>query len=863
MEWIKNSCYKIVRWISPDIAENVEGDLEEVYQRSVESKGRFLAMCQFMLEWLTCLKLILNSTSGHPTFSFSSHIKMSCRMLIKHRVYTGISLSGLTLGLVAFFMIFAFERTELSFDRHHSKANRIYRLNYDLTERNEKLPWAIVTGRWAPLIAEKFPEVESFVRITPTWGSKSLMKTSKTSRGQYEDGFMWADSTIMSVFDFDVVAGDPVTPIARPNTIMISQGLATKYFGQPDLAIGQTLNRDNQTDYVVTAVFQDVPSTSHFHPQMIASILTGTTREEREGFWNYSYILLKDGANPSKLESAFPELISEHVERTPFPRLLLQPLLSIYLESKLMYEFEQVGNKFTTRLFMGVGLFILFIAVINFINLSTAYGINRMKEIGLKKVLGADRASLIWQIMIESTLLTLIAVALSFALSYGILPYVEVMIGKSLNVSGLLSFNNGFVLLSFILGLGILSGAYPAYYISAFRPQQIFNRNLHVRKRSIRKGLSIFQFAMSISLIVGSIVVYQQLQYFQTKDTGMEAERALVIPLDYAQNLGSSYEAFRHKSLQNPHVKNMSLMSSLPGELIRMWVGNVRPSVGGEDDKLRVKIFNTDYDFIKTLGIRMAKGRDYSRSFATDTSDAVIINETAARALGISDLDNASIYSYSPTQQRDLNVIGIVEDFHFASLHSTIEPLVIYNKPGTENKGKLVVRMDTEDIHETLSYLEQVWKIHEPDREFESYFLNDYFQTKYTKEQVTMKLLLSFTFLAIFIACLGLFALASYVMRNRQKEIGVRKVLGASIAHLWSLLTLEFVWLILVSFLIATPFAYFLLDDWLSSFAYRIELGVFAFIVAIFLVMVPAILSISFKSLEVARVNPTDILGDE
>lgn len=863
MRKIKAICYEIISRISPEIGENVKGDLEEMYQRRLEESGPLKAFWIFFLEWLTCLKLLMNRRPNPGILLMQSNIKMSWRLLTKHRAYTMISLSGLTLGLVAFFMIFLFVRTELNYDRHHDKAAKIYRLNYDLTERKEKLPWAIITGRWARMIDAQFPEVENFTRITTTWGSKTLIKSTQQPLGYYEDGFMWADGSLLAVFDFDVIAGDPRNPIGRPNTVILSEKMAIKYFNTPEKAIGQTLNRNDETNYEITAVYRDMPSTSHFHGEMIASFLTGTTREERDSFWTYSYLLLKEGVNPENLEPKLAALVQEHVDQTPYPRLLLQPLTSIYLESNLMYEFEQVGNKLTTQLFMGVGVFILLIAGINFVNLSTAYGVKRMKEIGLKKVLGAARQSLVQQILLESILLTIIAVGLAVALTYGLLPYLEVMIDKSLIMSDLLTIKMGLILLIFVFVTGTLSGAYPAFYLSAFRPNEIFTKTRSREKQQLRKGLSVFQFAMSVSLIASAIVVYQQLRYFQSKDLGIQPEQALVVPLDYNDDFDAIYDAFRTKGLQNPRIINMSLMSSLPGELIRMWVGNIRPSHGTDEDKIRVKVFNTDYDFIETLGIELARGRNYSRGFATDTINAVIINETAAKALGIESLDSASIYEYSPSLLRDFKVIGIVEDFHFASLHSDIEPLVIHNRHGHINKDKLVIRLASEDLPKTLAFLEEIWNTFHPDRTFESYFLDDYFQTKYTSEQTTMKLLVSFTLLAVFIACLGLFGLATYVMQNRQKEVGVRKVLGATMTQLWSILTLEFVWLIIISFLIATPFTYYLIEFWLSNFAYRVEVNAWVFILAVVGVLIPAILSISIKSIQVAKTNPSDILGSE
>ncbi len=865
MERLKRLLFRIIEKLAPEIAENVKGDLEELYQRASESKGKLGATVLLVIEFITCFKLILNHNGFNKIklTPFTTDVKMSWRVLVKNPSYSVVSLLGLTLGLTASLMIFIYVHNELNYDRHHQKANRIYRLVYDLTDRSENLPWAIITGKWAPMITDQYSEVENFVRITPTWGSKSLIKTNQINTGFYEEGFMWADSTFTSIFDLEWLVGDRENPIAKPNSIIINEEIAVKYFGGVDNAIGNVINRDNETDYIVTAVFKNMPSTSHFHAQMIASIMTGTTEEERDKFWNYSYVVLKDGAKPDHLNKLFPKLVSQHIDSATLPRLYLQPLTSIYLDSQLMYEFEPVGNKSTVRIFIGVGFFILFIACINFINLSTAYGAKRTKEIGIKKVLGAHRFSLLKQLVLESALITMIGIGFAVVLSILLFPYTEALIGKQLDLSHLYTLNNIAILLGFVFLIGFLSGAYPALYVSSHKPVNIFAKASSGGRPFIRKALSVIQFMMSIALIAGSITVYKQLQYFQSKDTGIQPEQVLVVPLDYAQNIKKDHHGFKAELEQHSGIKSISLMSSLPGELIRMWVGDIRLLHGTDEDKLRVKIFDSDYDFIETLGLQIVKGRDYSRDYATDTTRAVLINETAAKALGITNLDTTSIYTYSNLQNKELKVIGIVKDFHFASLHNIIEPLVIYNRAETDNKTKMVVRIDTKDLYNTLSYIEETWGSYEPDRTFESYFLDAYFQSKYTKEQTAMKLLIIFTFLAIFIACLGLFGLATYVLQNRQKEVSVRKVLGASVGQLWLLLTREFVWLILISFFLVSPLVYYLMENWLSDFAYRIDIDPLIFLFSILIVLVPALFSVSFKSMEIAKVNPKDVLSGD
>ncbi len=857
---LRKLSFAMIEWISPEIAENVKGDLDEMYRRRVKDGRWFWADVVFLWETFTCFKLALNRKIPRfhlPTGS-GTYLKMSYRVLARNRGYALINVMGLSIGLLASFFIFLFVRTEHSYDRYHQRSGDIYRLVYDLTEKNEKLPWAISKGKWPHLISQTYPMVEDYVRITPTWGSKSLIKPSDATKGSYENGFVWADPSLTSVFDFHFLAGNPETALTEPNTIIISEPVAKKYFGDVLSAMGKVLNRDNQTDYKVTGVFESMPAHSHFHASFIASLMSATFEEKNE-FWGYSYLLLEEGTDPQKLVSRFPALIGDHMPEGSVLRLDLQPLENIYLKSKLMYEFEPVGNLTTTTMFTGIGVFILLIACINFINLSTAYGTRRIREIGIKKVLGVRHGSLVGQLMVESLLITLFATVFAGLFGYLLLPFVELLAGKSLDLEGIFEMEFLVSLISLVVLLGVLSGGYPAFYIASFKPRQIFEKNYAGGGGLFRKSLTVFQFALSITLIIGSMVVYEQLRFFQEKDMGMEPDQALVIPLDYSEDLGRNYPAFREKALQNPRIGNMSMMSNLPGELIRMWTGDIRPAGGNEEDVVRVKVFTTDYDFAGTLGIRITEGRDFSRDIATDSVLSVLINQTAARQLGFENLENA--YISVPNKENDLRVIGIVEDFHFASLHNEIEPLVIYNSPGP--KGKLVIHLDTEELTSTLEYIEDIWADYEPDRPLESFFLNDYFNRKYTHEQTLMDLTISFTVLAVFIACLGLFGLATYVIQGRLKEVGVRKVFGASVSRLFLLLSSEFARLVLLAFVIVSPVAYYLADLWLMDFAYRIDISLWMFGLAALVVLLLALATVSYKSLHVARTNPVKILSDE
>ncbi len=857
--FLRRLAYKLIEWISPDLAENVKGDLEEVYTRTLRESGRWLAEWRFFLEAITCFKLALNARWRVPEYLIGASTKLSIRVLIKNKSYLFINVFGLGLGLASAMVIFLFVRTEKSYDSYHQHADNIFRVVYDLTERNEKRPWAISKGKWPEIIAQEYPEVIDFVRIIPTWGSKSLMKSEEQSNGFYEEGFVWADPSITSVFDLNFTAGDPNTALEAPGTILVTTAVAEKYFGSPGQALGKVINRDNETDYTITGVIKPMPSHSHFHASFIASLMTATTREERQSFWGYSYLRLSKGADPARLVGQFPNLIAAHEKQGSVLKLDLQALKSIYLHSDLLYEFETVGEVSVIYMFSATGIFIILIAAFNYINLSTAYGMRRIKEVGIKKVLGADKKSLFIQLISESTIVAFFALVIAALMVYLTLPVFELLAGKQFSTLGLDLWAMVSGLLAASLVLGLLAGVYPALYIASFGPSQLFQKDHGFGKATFRKFLTVFQFGLSVMLIVGSLVVYKQLDYFHQKDLGLDAHQALVIPLDYAKELGENYRAFRNEILAHPRIHNSSMMSNLPGELIRMWTGDIRPAGGSEEDNIRAKVFTTDYDFVSTLGLTVTAGRDFSRMLASDTAAAVLINQEAAKLLGMDPVIGQ--YINVPSRQSDFRVIGVVEDFHFASLHAAIEPLIIYNKPGP--MGKLVLRMETKDLTETMQYVDEVWSRYEPDRPLESFFLNEYFNRKYETERTILNLLLTLTFLAIVIAGLGLFGLATYVSYARYKEVAIRKVLGASVGKLFVLLSSEFGRLIMLAFLIVGPVAFYFADRWLAGFAYRIEVDFFIFGLAGIFVLTVALVTVGYQCLKVARANPTDVLEEE
>ncbi|MCZ6701734.1 MAG: ABC transporter permease, partial [Ignavibacteria bacterium] len=527
----------IAHFIGKQHLDVIRGDLHEIYQNNVQQKGEFMASINYLTDVLSCLRSPLLEKRIQYKISFpmfNNYLKLSLRNLLRNKTFTIINISGLTLGFTISIIIFLFVRTELSYDKYHVNSDRIYRMNYDLTQRNEKKPWAITTGRWPELAHSELEPVEDFVRIIPSWGNKSLIKSGE--KRFYESNFGWADPSLTRIFNFQFLEGDPETALNEPNTVIISRKIAEKYFGQSS-AIGKSINRDDETDYLITGVIEGIPANSHFHLDFIASLMSAT-QDERARFWSYSYLLLKDGASPKKLEANLQGLLKKHSDKSKDARLSLLPLNDIHLKSDMMYEFEPNGDAKTIYIFSVIAVFILLIASINFINLSTAQSVKRVKEVGVRKVMGAVRNELIWQHLTESMTISFISFITALVLVKLSLPLINELTGTVI-INDLFTNIPLILLIIFVAMLtGLLAGSYPAFFISSFSPNYIFRPSNTIKGNSLlRKILVVFQFSLSVFLIIGSITVYRQIKFFQNKNLGFSKEQVLAIPLRFADNI--------------------------------------------------------------------------------------------------------------------------------------------------------------------------------------------------------------------------------------------------------------------------------------------------------------------------------------
>jgi len=778
---------------------------------------------------------------------FKNYFKSALRNMARRKGYSLINIIGLAIGMACCLLILMFVNDELNCDNYNENADRIYRIAGSYRYGGRDFQFGTVSAPMAAALINEFPEVEDAVR------------------------FRNSDTSIFNVFTIPLGPGDPKTALKEPYTLVLSKKTAVKYFGKEN-PLGKIIKLDNKDEYKVTGVFTDIPHNSHFHFDIIASL--ASLEESRSPSWLrdnfFTYILLKPGASPKALEAKFPGLIKKHFA-PELEKLLgqsmetlitkgdvrvefyLQPLRRIHLYSDLMAELEPNSDIKYVYIFSAIALFILVIASINFMNLSTARSAGRAKEVGLRKVLGSVRRQLIGQFLVESMVMSIVAMVIALMLVNLALPYFNSLSGKELTSA---DNYNGFMVLSMLvitLLTGLLAGFYPAFFISAFHPISVLKGRLKsgVKSGSLRNILVVFQFTVSIVLIIGTLVVMNQLNYIQNKKLGFDKDRVLI--LHYAYLLDQQAQTFKNEMLKYPQIKNAAVSSFLPVPSARHG-GAVSPE-GQWDNESSTSVQNwtVDYDYITTLGMKLAAGRNFSKSNPTDTS-AVIINQAAAKQFG---------WEKSPGKRLDrffgegkteaYRVIGVVEDFHFESLRNTIAPVLLY----LGQTGDLIsFRIDSGNIPGAIDLLRSNWEQFLPGQPFEYSFLDGRFNRVYRAEQRLGKIFGTFALLAIFVGCLGLFGLAAFFSEQRTKEIGIRKVLGASVSSIIRLLSGEFLVLVGTANLIAWPAAYFIMNQWLREFAYKTPFSIWIFPAAGFSALAIALLTVGYQSVKTALADP-------
>ncbi|WP_234736843.1 ABC transporter permease [Tellurirhabdus bombi] len=803
----------------------------------------------------------------------TNYIKIAFRNLLRYRAFSFINIVGVAIGLACFLLIALYVRDEVSYDRSHAKADRIYRLTRTFinpADGSTSLKLAAVAPPFGPLIKEDFPEVQEVVRIQENSG---LLKYGEHSYN--EDGMFVAEANLFKVFDFKLLRGNPARALVAPFSILFSRPMAEKYFGKQD-PIGKIVRLDNTLDFTVTGVFEPLPTQSHFHPQFLLSFssLNDNRLYGAEGLrsnWGNNsfptYLLLAPNANPDKIAAAFSAFQDRHLpiyqETKPskFSLLALQKLTDIHLKSHTDAEIEPAGDIQYVYLFSAIGLFILLIACINYMNLATARSASRAKEVGLRKVVGAVRSQLIGQFLSESMVLVTLALLLAVALVRIGLPHLNAFVGKELSMSTLWEPTFLLLILGATLLTGLLAGSYPAFFLTSFQPVRTLKGKLltSLKGGRLRQTLVVAQFAIAVVLMISTAVVYNQMKYVQDYKLGYQKDQ--IVLLRTIDDTTVNAEAFKQELKRNSAVVEVGRSSRIPsGRLLDSWDSYVMKGDSLVPTRMGLKSLSVDHEFIPTYGMELAAGRNFSRAYTTDDTAAFILNETAVRELGWKSPQEAIGKAFGYGSRRG-QVVGVTKDFHFESLHQALVPVVMLLNAGQSRW--LSIHVAPGSLQNGLTHIENTWKKYYPERPYSYEFLDQRFGRLYVREQTQQTLFGIFAGIAILISCLGLFGLSMFMAEQRTKEIGVRKVLGASVSSLVILFSRDFLKLVVIALLLASPLAWYIMNHWLTSFAYRTSIHWSVFAVAGMAALLIALLTISFQSIKAALMNPVKSLRAE
>lgn len=796
-----------------------------------------------------------------------NYVKIALRNIAKHKGYSFINIFGLGLGLACCVLILLYVQDERSYDRFHEDADRIYRVVFDGKAPNSPPDrFAVVSWPVGRAMRAEYPEIEHLVRFS-NWNP--VVKHEGTYF--YDDTFLIAEPSFFQVFTFPLVRGDTATALDQPFTLVMSESMERKYFGNAS-ALGETVMLNDTLAFTVTGVMQDIPSNSHLTTDFVVSYETQLTFQPESEAWlslgSYAYLKLHEGVDPEAFEAKISDLVTrnygEVLQQINLSATLgLQPLPDIYLRSDRGSEIGVTGNIMYVYIFAAIALFVLLIACINFMNLATARSMERAKEVGVRKVVGSTRTALIRQFLSESVIMCLFALVIAVGLIVLALPFFNDLASKEIPFSVLLQPMYMVGLIGTALLVGLLAGSYPAFMLSGFPTIAVLKGVFRTSQRGVllRKGLVVFQFGISVALIASTLIVFQQLDFMQSQDLGFEKERVLVIN---AQGLRQShrqqYETTKAEFERVAEVSEVSVSNAIPGR--GNWLQIVNPEGLEQNDSRRAQIIVVDHDYTETYQVEMAAGRDFSLDFETDAAEAIMVNEEAVKNFGWGTPEEAlgkKLHFGNPDQQ--LTVVGVVEDYHHYSLHQSIQPMVFRVLPGAFIYYSL--RLSTENLPQTLASLEQTWQTLFPGYPFETFFLDDDFNSQYQAEQQLSQIFGVFSFLAILIACLGLFGLAAFTAQQRTKEIGVRKVMGASVGGIIVLLSKEFTRLVLVAIVIAAPVAYYGMTTWLEDFPYQVAVGPGVFLLAGLLALLIAFATVSYQSIKAAVANPIKSLRYE
>lgn len=824
--------------------QTVSGDIEELYIDLVQEKGTFKAFLWYGGQILFASPAFLFNSLYWRIYMFFNHLKLTIRNIRKHKAYSLINISGLAIGIACCLLITLWIQDELSYDRFHENAEFLYAPTF--INGSRVTPTAL-----SEFLKNEYPEIIRSSRYSSM--GRNLIRF--VDKDIYQEGGAMVDPDFVKMFTVPFLNGDPETALNDPNSILISERLAQKFFKGGE-ALGKTLTFATSLELKITGIFKDYPTNSHIRFEYIIPLALSKTWNRDLNTWNrndiQTYVQLQKGTDVSLLDTKISGVVESHRPQDKRP-LSLQPILRLHLN-----PFNHSGSPIVyVYLFSAMALFILLIACINFINLTTAKSSNRAKEVGIRKTVGAYRFNLIKQFFGESFFLTLIASGGGFGLSILFLPIFNNLTEKTFIWKVMLQQKFLLGILGIILLTVILGGSYPAFFLSRFHPVKVLSGTLRTGMRGgmFRKVLVVFQFSLSVLLILSTLMVYRQVHFLQEQDVGFDRNNIVIFGIGgrFIQNR----ETIKAELLSNPNVQNVTLVDVAPYR----WMSNAGEGdvqwQGKTTQKVQMVMTRVDYDFLDTFGLEMEQGRFFSKEFSTDAADGYVVNQAAVRAM---DMDNPVGMEF---RVWDISgrIIGVVKDYNFESLHNEIIPMAMRIDPNRYQQA--CIRISSHNVEDTLGFIENKWKEIYPEYPFEYSFLDERLQNLYDSEQSTGRLVSIFTILALFISCLGVFGLSSYTAEQRTKEIGIRKVLGASVPSVVKFISKEFVILVLIANVIVWPIAYFLLNRWLQTFAYQIQIGWSIFVLTGLSVLAVSLLTVSWQILRAALANPVDSLRYE
>jgi putative ABC transport system permease protein len=859
--------------------EEIEGDMEEVFFDNLKESSPRKAKLEYTVEMMKLLRpaLIKNfktTSTFNQSAMYKNYLKIAWRNLIKKKAYSAINIFGLGLGIACCLLIFMFVKDELSYDNYHEKGDRIFRVIHgdkaDNSEGKQSTESFWVWGN-APIgqaLINYFPEIDKVCQFS---GRSDILLTNGDKMYQ-EDGVFFMDSTVFDVFSWKLLKGNPKTALAAPFSIVLTETTARKYFGDEDplgksLKGSESAGRGDAGDYLVTGVMADVPSNSHFRFNALLSMSTfRKSRPEIFDAWGYvdfyTYFLVNGKFDQQKFEQKIPAFLAKQTD-DPNSKysIAIEPLKDVYLRTEAQRQPGETGNLSNIYVFSIIGLFILVIAMINFMNLSTARSMERGKEVGIRKSIGAARGSLISQFLGESLIIVSLSMIVAVLLVFVALPGMSDFTGKVFVIQNFINGQTILLVIGIMLLIGLVAGSYPSFVLSSFSPVMVLKGMAKSSKGGtyLRRVLVVFQFSLSIALIAGTIIVYFQMNHILDKDLGFDKERMLILDYNYDEAVNDKREVLKTEMEANPAILSAAFSRSVPGS----YFPNAGTEIQTADGEMKMEvqpIFQVGIDFIQHYNLELVAGRSYSRDHPSDTIGAIVINEAAAKQYGYTNPADIIGKKYSQWG-REGEVIGVVKDFNFISLHRNIEPLTLPLEPYACRYLSLKVK--SENINETIKQVGEVWSQLAPHRPFLYSFLDDDFNRQYKTDFIFRKLFTTFSCLAILIACLGLLGLATYTAEQRTKEIGIRKVLGANVNNIVVLLSKDFIVLVVIAMLIATPAAWYAMNKWLDGFAYRVEIQLWVFALAGLVALSIALFTISFQSIKSALMNPVTSLRSE